>query len=359
MFNKQERALIWLDSFSLTYHKKQLLLELYNSPSELFDNFLKDKAKLIDILDNATYDKMAYSNTDVYIDGYIKSIESKNTGIITMCSDNYPECLKNIDSPPFVMYYKGDISLISKNCFAIVGTRRITNYGRTVTEMFTKGLVDGGFCIVSGLSSGVDTVAHETTLNLHGKTIAVLAGGFDYIYPPTNNNLAKQIERCGLLLTECKPTQKAEPYYFPIRNRIIAGLSKGVLITEADEKSGSMHTKNYALDNNIDVYAVPGNITSSVSRGCNRIISNGQAKAVVEISDILEEYNIKYQPKQQSLFQVSPQEQLVLDIIGEQEMPFAEILIKTKLDVKTLTTLLTSMSIRGIIKKLAGNIYSR
>ncbi len=359
MFNKQERALIWLDSFNLTYHKKQLLLELYDKPSELFDNFLKDKTKLVDLLDNATYDKMAYSNTDDYVDDYIKGIESKNTGIITMYSDNYPECLKNIDSPPFVMYYKGDISLINKNCFAIVGTRRITNYGRTITDMFTKGLVDGGFCIVSGLSSGVDTVAHETALNLQGKTIAVLAGGFDYIYPPTNNNLAKQIEKCGLLLTECKPTQKAEPYYFPIRNRIIAGLSKGVLITEADEKSGSMHTKNYALDNNIDVYAVPGNITSSVSRGCNRIICNGQAKAVVEISDILDEYNIKYQPKQQSLFEVSPQEQLVLDIIGEQEMPFAEILIKTKLDVKTLTTLLTSMSIRGIIKKLAGNIYSR
>ena len=360
MFNRDERALIWLNSFSnLTYHKKKTLLDMYDKPSLLFDNFLKDKDKFLTVIDDKIYDVMAYANTDSFVDTHIKNITTSNTGIVTMLSDAYPDSLKNIDSPPIVLYYRGDISLLKAKCFAIVGTRRITNYGRTITEMFTKGLVDGGFCIVSGLSSGVDTVAHETTLNCKGKTIAVLAGGFDYIYPPTNHNLSKQIEQQGLLLTECKPNEKAEPYYFPIRNRIIAGLSKGVLITEADEKSGSMHTKNYALDNNIDVYAVPGNITSSVSRGCNRIISNGQAKAVLEVGDILEEYNIKYQPKQQTLFQLSEQEQIVLDIIGEQEMPFSEILIKTKLDVKTLTTLLTTLSIRGIIKKLAGNIYSR
>ena len=360
MFSSDERTLIWLNIFGLTYHKKKLLYDMYqDNVSELFTNFLKDKDKILTIIDNKTYDTMAYACTDSFVDNHINSVIKSGIKIVTMLSSDYPDSLKNIDSPPLVLYCKGDVKLLKAKCFAIVGTRRVTNYGRTVTEMFTKGLVDGGFCIVSGLSSGVDTVAHEITLNHSGKTIAVVAGGFDYIYPPTNYNLSKEIENKGLLISESKPNEKPEPYYFPVRNRIIAGLSKGVLITEADEKSGSMHTKNYALENNIDVYAVPGNITSKVSSGCNRIISNGQAKAVLEVSDILDDYNIKYQPKQQTLFELTPQEKLVLDTIGDEEISFTEIVVKTKLDVKTLNTLLTTMSIRGIIKKLAGNFYSK
>lgn len=362
MFNKKERTLIWLNSFTnITYHKKKILYDLYQENiSQLFDNFLKDRQKLIQVLDLDIYETMAYSCTESFVDTHIKSILDCNIKIITLLSEDYPESLKNIDSPPFVLYCKGDISLLKSKCFAVVGTRRVTNYGRTVTENFIKGLVESGFCIVSGLSSGVDTVAHETALKNNGKTISVLAGGFNYIYPPTNYNLAKDIEKRGLLITECKPSQKAEPYYFPVRNRIIAGLSKGVLITEADEKSGSMYTKNYAIENNIEVYAVPGNITSKLSAGCNRIIANGQAKLVLELNDILEDFNIKYQPKQQAFeFKLSPSEKLIYDTIGEQEVSFMEILSQTNLDVKTLNTLLTTMSIRGIIKKLAGNFYSK
>ncbi len=360
MLNKEEKALVWLvASNNLTYHKRKLLLEMYSSASELFDNFAKDKIKILEVLDFATYQSMLDNNNINFVDNYVATLNNSQTGVVTIESNAYPDNLKNVDNPPLVLFYKGDITLLQSNNFAIVGTRRITNYGRTVTEMFAKGLTIGGFCIVSGLSSGVDTVAHQICLDNNGKTIAVLAGGFDYIYPPTNYNLAQDIIKNGLLITECKPNEKAEPYYFPIRNRIIAALSKGVLITEADEKSGSMYTKNYALDCGIDVYAVPGNITSRVSAGCNRIISNSQAKAVVCVEDILDEYNIKYQPRQQTMFELSSQEQMILDVLGDEELAFAEILIKTKLDVKTLTTLLTTMSIRGIIKKLAGNIYSK
>lgn len=362
MFNNNDKSLIWLNSFSnLTYHKKKLLFDMYqDNLSNLFENFLKDKQKILSVIDEKTYETMAYANTDSFINTHIKSLQNSGIKVVTILNAEYPDKLKNIDSPPFVLYCKGDVSLLKATCFAIVGTRRITNYGRTVTEKLTKDLCQNGFCIVSGLSSGVDTVAHETTLLSKGKTIAVLAGGLDYIYPPTNFNLSNDIvKNGGLLISECKPSQKPEPYYFPIRNRIIAGLSCGVLITEADEKSGSMHTKNYALDNNIDVYSVPGNITNKLSLGCNRIIANGQAKAVLDITDILDDYNIKYQPKQQTLFSLTKDEQLILDVLGEEELAFIEILTKTKLETKTLNTLLTTMAIRGIIKKLAGNMYSK
>ena len=161
-----------------------------------------------------------------------------------------------------------------------------------------------------------------------------------------------------MLVTEIKPSEIAKNYYFPIRNRIIAGLSKGTLITEADEKSGAMYTKNYALEYGRDVFAVPGNITSSVSMGCNKIIVNGQAKAVCCLDDILDEYNIKFVPKKQESISVSMEEQIILDIIKDEEVSFQEILDRTKFDTKTLNTLLTTMSLNGLIKKLAGNLYS-
>lgn len=358
MYTKDDKVLLWLDLFdNLSYKKKEYILDEFDSPSKLFDNFLAERELLSQILTESLYNKMAYGHSERALDSLAENLDKKGVIAITKFSKDYPESLLNTDCPPFVLYCKGDISLLKSKCFAIVGTRRITNYGRTVTEKFAKGLSNAGFTIVSGLSSGVDTIAHKTALEENGKTIAVLAGGFDNIYPDTNTNLAMDIAKRGLLVTEIKPVEKARTYYFPIRNRIIAALSVGTLITEADEKSGSMYTKNYALDYGKDVYAIPGNITSSVSKGCNRIIANGQAKAVCDLDDILDEYNVKFVPKEKSI-SVSIDEQIILDAIGEEEVYFQEILDRTKFDTKTLNTLLTTMSLNGLIKKLAGNMYS-
>ena len=358
MYSKNDKVLMWLDLFdNLSYKKKEMIIDEFGSPEKLFDNFLGSRELLSQILTTSIYDKMAYSHNEKSLDSLAENLERKGVIAVTKYSQDYPESLLNTDAPPFVLYCKGDISLLKSKCFAIVGTRKITNYGRSVTEKLTKGLVDNGFTIVSGLSCGVDTVAHRTTLDNNGKTIAVLAGGFDYIYPDINTNLADLIENRGLLVSEIKPSEKAKNYYFPIRNRIIAALSLGTLITEADEKSGAMYTKNYALDYGKDVFAVPGNITSTVSRGCNRIIANGQAKVVCELSDILDEYNVKFVPKQKTL-SVTMDEQIILDAIGNEEVYFQEILDRTKFDTKTLNTLLTTMSLNGLIKKLAGNMYS-
>ncbi len=358
MHSKDDKVLLWLDLFeNLTYKKKENIINEYSSPAKLFDDFLNARQNLSFILGEELYNKMAYSHNEKALDNLILNLEKKGITPVTYLSQDYPETLLNTDTPPFVLYCKGNISLLKSKCFAIVGTRRITNYGKTITTKFTKGLVEAGFTIVSGLSCGVDTIAHETCLDNGGKTIAVLAGGFDNIYPDINTNLAEKIAKQGLLVSEIKPNEKAKNYYFPIRNRIIAALSTGTLITEADEKSGSMYTKNYALEYGKDVFAVPGNITSTASRGTNRIICNGQGKPVCDLDDILGEYNIKYVPKAISI-SVSFEQQLILDTIGDEELYFQEIADKTKYDTKRLNTLLTTMTLNGLIKKLAGNMYS-
>lgn len=353
--------LLWLDNFDfLTYKKKEKILELVESPTDFINfgvfNSLKDQ--LLKIIEESEFNILVDSLNEKEISKIKQNLNQYNINFITVFSPNYPETLKNIDTPPFVLYYKGDISLIAKQIFAVVGTRHITNYGKLVTENLVKGLVLAGFTIASGLAIGVDTVSHSTTLDNEGKTIGVLAGGLDSIYPAINTNLAKRIiENGGLLLSETRPNKQAETYMFPIRNRIIAGLSRGVLITEAGNKSGAMHTKNYALDYGKDVFCVPGNITSIYSEGTNRTIVNGHAKAVVDIADILVEYGIDLNSQIDIVKNVTMEESIVVNLLKEGEKSYQELLIKSKLSAKTLNSLLTTLSIHGIIKKLAGNIY--
>lgn len=358
---EEEKILVWLDNFDfMTYRKKEKLLSIYSKITDIFNkDKLKDKKEdIIKILTEEEYNLLCLDVTETKLNIIFDNLTKLGIDYITIKSDKYPVSLKNIDTPPFVLYYKGNIDLLNTFCFAVVGSRQITNYGKLITEKFTQDLVKAEFTIVSGLASGVDTVAHLTTLNNKGNTIAVLAGGLDSIYPSSNTNLSKQIiENNGLLITETKPGKKTESYMFPIRNRIIAGLSKGILVTEAKEKSGVIHTKNYALEYGKDVFAVPGSILTLTSVGTNRMIVNGQAKAVITSEDILEEYNISLQKKEKVLHNFSIDESLIINCLSTGEKSFQELADNTKLPIKSLNSLLTTLSIRGIIKKLAGNIY--
>lgn len=355
-----EKAVIFFDSFDFaTYKKKERLFSLF-APSKLVDlDFLKEnKNDILEIFSQEEFNVICNNIVAKTIEKVLENLTRLNISAITIYSNEYPKTLKNIDTPPFVLYYKGEIGLLKSNCFAIVGSRHITNYGKQVTEKFTNDLVRAGFTIVSGLASGVDTVSHTVTIQNKGKTIAVLAGGLDEIYPATNTQLAEDIvKNGGLIITETKPYKKTESYMFPIRNRIIAGLSRGILVTEAQEKSGVLHTKNYALDYGRDVFAVPGSIFSLQSVGANQMIVNGQAKAVACARDILDEYNIKLNANAQKVYNVSMEEELIISILRGEPKSFQQIVDATKIEVKTLNSLLTTLLIRGIIKKLAGNVY--
>lgn len=360
MYNKNERAIIWLDMFDFFTNKKKLnLLKLFDEPSQILTEF----STLFDLLSNyiskEEYDKMTYALNEQFLDAYILNLQKDNITVLTMCSENYPKQFLEFDDAPTILYCKGDISLLKTKSVGIVGSRKPTRYGKEVTEKFTRAIATSGVTVVSGLADGVDSIAHRTTLEANGKTIAVMGSGFNNIYPKTNYSLEREIEQKGLVITEYKPNVMPAQWHYPVRNRIIALLSNAVLITEASQKSGAMHTRDYCIEYGVDLFVIPGEITSFSSSGCNMIIKSGQGLLTTTADDILEKINVanKYNPVVRN-FQFSFDEQIIFDAI-DGETHFDEIQFKTKLDTKTLITLLTTMELSGIIKKLAGNYYCK
>ncbi|MBE5745822.1 MAG: DNA-protecting protein DprA [Clostridiales bacterium] len=353
----EEKILVFLNSFDFLSHKKcGKIFDALNG-EDFFKNFIKNYNKIEDVVSYVQFSNM-YAQIDNF-DNYLNGILKNGIKIITILSKDYPETLKNIDEPPYVLYCKGDISLLkSEFNLAIVGTRHPTNYGKQITEKFSTELTINGFNIVSGLADGVDTISHTACLLNKGKTIAVVAGGLDNIYPSGNIKLSEKICEKGLLISEKPPHYKAKNYDFPIRNRIIAGLSRGVLITEASLKSGTMHTKEYAINYGKELFVVPGNITSNASEGCNALIKDLRINMVTTVDDILKVFDKPQNKVIPKSIQLSIDEAIIFNLLKTGEKTFDEILINTNFDVKTLTNLLTMMSFRGIIKKLAGNIYS-
>lgn len=362
MLNKNEKALLWLDMFdNLSIKKKYNILNFYKEPSDLFDNFKNDYNNFKHFLDEKIFNKMAYALNEEFIDKQEIVYSNIDVIVVTLYSEAYPKLLKNTAVPPLVLYCKGDVSLFNTECLAVVGTRRKTKYGEKVTNQFTKALASNDFTIVSGMADGIDTVAHRACLEVGGKTIAILGGGVNEVYPFSNIGLSKIIIEKGLLVSEYKPDKKPMGFHFPIRNRIIAGICKGVLIPEAAPKSGSMHTKEYAIEAGRDLFVVPGNIDNNSSSGCNEVIKSLQGCMVMSVEDILDVYgktnNYKKFTKANT-FQLNIEEQSVINLMQKEEMHYEELLIKTKFDPKTLNTLLTTLQVRGIIKKLPSNFYT-
>lgn len=359
MYNKEEKVLIWLSTFDfLTYKKVMTMIDNFDLV-DLFDNLMNYKKDLMEILSANEYIELLNNNNFVEIDRIIENYEKSNIKMVTIKSNDYPELLKEIDSPPIILYCKGNLSLLNSECLGVVGSRRATKYSSTIGASIVRDVASENITIVSGLADGVDTIAHKATLEVKGKTIAVLGGGLLNIYPANNIKLANDIvENDGLILSEYKPGEQALTFHFPIRNRIIAGLSKGVFITEATEKSGSMHTKNYALEYNREVFALPARVGDIYSVGCNKIIQNGQAKMVLSSQDIIEFFgkNKKYF-KEDKVLELTFDEKIIYDVLVGGEMHFDEIATKTGLDAKILLTMLMRMEIKGIISKMPGNMY--
>ncbi|APH05271.1 DNA-processing protein DprA [Bacillus weihaiensis] len=222
-------------------------------------------------------------------DGLIRMYRDKMISIVTIFDEMYPYLLKEISDPPPVLYYKGDLKLgHSPRLLSVVGTRNPTHYGKVTSELLIPTLVKKDWTIVSGLAIGIDTVAHEVTIQNGGKTIAVIAGGLDHIYPKQNESLAKEIMNSHLIISEHPPHIKPSKWHFPMRNRIISGISLGTIVIQAKRKSGSLITAQQALEQNREVFAVPGPIYDDNCRGTNELIQLG-AKLVQTPEDILNE----------------------------------------------------------------------
>lgn len=327
----------------------------------LFNNFEKLNEKLSKIITNEHYNKMSINNNWSYINQLLLNYEKLNIKIVTILSEKYSKLLKEIPLPPTLLYCKGNIELLNTPCLAVVGTRRCTKYGREITQKFINEIARNGITIVSGMADGIDTVAHNSALECNGNTIAVVASGFNYIYPANNKKLFEQICDKGLVVSEYKPTTKIETYHFPQRNRIIAGLSSGTLITEAPEKSGSMITKDMSLEYNRDIYAIPGRLTDIYSTGTNSLIKNFYKCMVLTPGDILKDFNITCPNliEQNQIMQLNIEEQQIINAIKNDTLHFEEIQKLTNMETKKLNTILGRLQLRDIIKKYAGNYFSK
>ena len=272
---------------------------------------------------------------------------------------NYPPLLKKIVNPPKLLYVRGNI-LAKENCFAIVGTRRCTPYGKQIAREIAIDLAEAGLTIVSGFASGIDAEAHKAVIERRKRTIAVLGTGLDEksIYPKSNLKLVKRIlENGGALISEFPPKTHGTKYTFVQRNRIISGLSLGVLVVEARMKSGALITANYAISQKRKLFAIPGPIYSQTSKGCNHLIKNG-AKLVGEANDILKELNLPALSNKKVIVGENLEENLILEALKEGALDVEKIIEKTKLPAAKVLTTLSILEIKGKIKNLEANIYA-
>ncbi len=277
---------------------------------------------------------------------------------ITVEDKGYPQSLKKIPDAPKVLYYRGNF-IEKENCFAIVGTRRPSPYGQQATLQIAGQLADSGLTIVSGMAPGIDTFSHRICVEKRKRTIAVLGTGLDEssIYPQQNLELSRKIiENNGCLISELPPKTHGSNFTFPKRNRIISGLSLAVLVVEGKEKSGSLITAKYAKEQRKKIFAVPGPIFSSNSKGPNNLIKNG-AVLVENANDILKELNLAPIIKQKELLAENKEEKLILMALSQEPLYIDKIIEKTKLNASIVSTTLALMEISGKIRNLGGNVY--
>lgn len=338
--------------------KFNMLLEYFGSAKDAWHASLAE-LKASGIGNKVPQDFVAFRK-NFSIEGYEQLLHAKGITYFIVSEKSYPKRLVEILNPPFILYVRGNSHvLVQDKMIAIVGTRKITTYGKQVTEMFTQELVDAGCSIVSGLALGVDAVAHKATLDAGGKTIAVLGCGVDCCYPSTNSRLYEEIiEKGGAIVSEYGLGVPPNQGSFPSRNRIIAGLSQGVLVTEGAVDSGSLITANDALKNNRPVFAVPGPITSTLSKGPYELMQKG-GKLVVSAKDVLDELcfnNGSTRLRKATVMRMgdTPEEQKIIDLLAEQELDFDEIVRKIKIPSSMVGGILSMMEMKGMVRSSDG-----
>lgn len=290
----------------------------------------------------------------------LEKIVNSQTKVIFYDDQAYPALLRNIFDPPAILYLRGQLPL-SDRFIAMVGARKATSYGLQVAEKLAGELALQGVCVVSGMARGIDSAAHRGVLLKKGQTIAVLGCGVDEIYPPENRKLKEQIEINGAVISEYPLGTKPLPVYFPLRNRIISGLSHGTVVVEAAEKSGSLITVDQALEQGREVFAVPGNITSKLSKGPHKLIRQG-AKIVDNINDILEEFGwlpAEDNPALQMAVnaQLTLEENLLYRHLSFEPMHIESLIGLTEMPSAKVSSILVFMELKGLVKKLSGQYY--
>lgn len=313
-------------------------------------------------LDSRTVKQIAEQRADIDPDAEWERLEKAQVRALTWDDPDYPPRLREIFDAPPVLYIRGELSPQDDLSVAVVGTRRPTPYGRQVAEEMSYQLAAGRITVVSGLARGVDGVAHRAALQAGGRTLAVLACGLDMVYPPEHKKLAAEIAENGALLSEQPLGVQPRGDFFPRRNRILSGISLGVLVIEGDVKSGALITANLANDQGREVFCVPGSIFSTQSRGTNLKIQRGEAKLVLTVDDVLEELNLRAAPQQIAMIELSPAtdtEAELLRHISREPVHIDEVCRDSGLPASTVSSLLAMMELKGLVKEMGSKSYVR
>ncbi|RLC79548.1 MAG: DNA-protecting protein DprA [Chloroflexi bacterium] len=310
-------------------------------------------------LDRRSIENLLTTRQRVSLDEEMEKLRKIGVRLVTWEDEEYPYNLRHIENPPFLLYVKGEFKPQDEWAVAVVGTRRASVYGKEATRFLVDQLARSGVTIVSGLARGIDSVAHRAALEAGGRTIAVLGSGLDIIYPPEHTKLAQAIAKNGALITEYPLGTPPEGVNFPPRNRIISGLSKGVLVVEAGETSGALITADFALEQGRDVLAVPGSIFYKTCRGTNKLIQQG-AKLVLSAEDILEELNFSMIEEREEIKAIVPateKEALLLKHISSEPVHIDELKKATGLPIAEVSSTLALMELKGLVRQVGGMHY--
>ncbi|HEY8419350.1 MAG TPA: DNA-processing protein DprA [Clostridia bacterium] len=352
----QRLLYFWLSAADASPFKINPLIKETGGIYNFYEFFRKGDLKVKEVL-GSSYSKMLNALNFERLKRQLKRYENDGLGILTPEDKEYPPSFLELNDAPFVIYYKGRLELLSSKCFTIVGTRSPSLYGKKMTKIFAQELSSSGFTIVSGLATGIDSFAHRFTLDIGGDTIAILGNGHNEIYPAVNYELYKEIAQKGLVISEFLPEFKGTVYSYPRRNRLLAALSMGVLVAEAGEKSGTMYTVEYALEQGKSVFALAGAADNPKILGNLRLIRYSQCALVYKPEHILEDLNITYAPQHKPQPKLDSSEQKILDLLANGALNYDKILYSANLPASELNSLLSIMEIKGLITK-NGTVYS-
>jgi DNA processing protein len=340
------------------------LLDRFNTPEAVFHAPMKELSK-IEGLGEKVVQEIRKGPLEKVVERELSLLREVGGRVITLKDEEYPKRLKDIYDPPALLYVRGALKKEDEFAISIVGSRKTTPYGRWFTEKVSQELARHGLTIVSGMARGIDSLAHWGAISGGGRTIAVLGCGVDVIYPSENRNLfAKMIDR-GAILSEFPMGSPPEGGHFPRRNRIISGLSLGVVVVQASEKSGSLITAGYALEQGREVFAVPGNVGTESSRGTHRLIKEG-AKLVESSEDILEEILPQWRGERETTPKVeiprpdlTEEERVLYELLSETPLHIDVMIRESRMDPGKVSSLLLNLELKGMISQWPGKCFSR
>lgn len=321
------------------------------------------KAAPIDLaragLNRKVIERIVQARQNVDLEKLWAKIESQGIKIFTWEDETYPQRLKEIEQPPPVLYIRGEYLPDDLFAVAIVGTRRVTAYGRQITEELGGYLASNGITMVSGLARGVDAIAHQTALKAGGRTIGVLGSGVDRIYPPEHRGLAEKMMESGAIVSDYAPGTPPDASNFPPRNRIISGLSLAVVVIEAGETSGALITAEFAAEQGREVFAVPGSILAPQSKGTNKLIQNG-ALPLLSVNDLMQALNLTRMGEHKAARKIIPSDETearLLTVLSAEPLHVDEIRKQTELPIEKVSATLALMELKGMVRQVGGMNY--